>query len=242
MMLDRATSRFAGHSENGGYQLARRQPTTFRGHTCRGRIPAALPHSDSDHGDFAARSSDKPFYVVRVARENRRFPAKSSRHHYGIDDIGGSGLAEQASRIVGVVLARGNNGTATQEAPELGLLWRPANLGDYRRWNQRNNAKFQTGFVFGPCPPFVSIGSHENGGVVDNGAHVGRRTVRDVWSCERTARRASSISSALKRPCCSSHWETAARPARRCYASRAATVIQADTLTPSRAAAARISS
>jgi len=119
-------------------------------------------------------------------------------------------------------------------------LWRPADLGNHRRGNQRNNAMFQAGLVFSPCSPLVSIGGHENGGVIDDGAHAERRTVRDVRSSARTLRRASFISSVVKRPCCFSHSATAAKPARRCSAWRAAAVIQAETLTPSRAAAARM--
>jgi hypothetical protein len=36
--------------------------------------------------------------------------------------------------------------------------------------------------VFSPCSPVVSIGGHENGGVIDDGAHAERRTVRAVRS------------------------------------------------------------
>ena len=149
-------------------------------------------------------------------------------------------LCGEVPSVVRLTLAKRNDSASNQEASESGLLWRPADLGDYRRWNQRNDAKLQTSLVFSPCGPLVSVGRHEDGGVVDNGAHAGRRTDRDVRSCARTRWRASFISSALKRPCCFSHRATAAKPARRCNASRAATAIQAETLTPSRAAAARM--
>ena len=43
--------------------------------------------SDSDDSDFAARSPDEPFYVVRVACENRSFLPKGCRHHNGVNDI-----------------------------------------------------------------------------------------------------------------------------------------------------------
>jgi hypothetical protein len=102
------------------------------------------------------------------------------------------------------------------------------------------NANFQTGLMFSPRPPFVSIGGHENGGVIDDGTHAGRRIVRDVRSCACTFRRACFISSVVRRPCCFSHRAMAAKPALRCSASRAAIVIQAETLTPSRAAATRM--
>lgn len=95
---------------------------------------------------------------------------------------------------------------------------------------------------FNRTPPSQAIGGDENGGVVDHPVHAGRRTVREVRSCARTVRRASFISSVVRRPCCFSHSATALKPARRCSASRAAAVIQAETLTPSRAAAARMSS
>ena len=137
-------------------------------------------------------------------------------------------------------LPKRNDHAPSQEAPELGLLWGPADLGDHWRRNQWNNAKFQTDLVFSPCSPLVFIGGHENGVVVDNGAHAGCRPVRDARSCARTLRRASFISSVVRRPCCFSHSATAAKPARRRNASRAAAVIQAETLIPSRAAAARM--
>ena len=145
--------------------------------------------SDSDHSDFATRSPDEPFHVVWVACENHGFLTKSYRHHNGVNDIRRSGHAKQPSRFVRLALAKRNDHATSQEAPELGLLWGPADLGDHRRRNKRNNAKFQTGLVFSPCPPLVSIRGHENGGVVNNGAHAGRRTVRvRIWA--RTLRRA----------------------------------------------------
>mgnify|MGYP007037765668 CR=1 FL=1 len=141
-----------------------------------------------------------------------------------------------------LTLAKRNNRAPTQEAPQLGLLCGPAHLRDNRSRNQRNQSKFQTGLVFRPRPPVVSIGGHENGGVIDDGAHAGRRPLPDARNCARTFRRASRISSSVNRPCCFSHSSTAASPARRRSASRAAAVIQAETLTPSRATAASISS
>ncbi len=107
-------------------------------------------------------------------------------------------------------LPKGNHHAPSQEAPELGLLWGPADLGDHRSRNQWKNAKFQTGFVFSPCSPLVSIGGHENGGVADNRTHALRRTVRGVRSCARALRRASFISSVVRRPYCFSHRATAA--------------------------------
>ncbi len=118
-----------------------------------------------------------------------------------------------------------------QESPQLGLSWRAANLGDHQCGNKRNHAKFQTRLMFRPHPPIVSVRSYEDGGVVNDGTHAGRRPFGDARICACTLRRASVISSALRCPCCFSHRATAAKPARRCRASRAALVIQADTLT-----------
>ena len=49
--------------------------------------------SDRNDSDIAARNPDKAFYVLRVACENYRFLAKGYRHHDGVNDICGSGLA-----------------------------------------------------------------------------------------------------------------------------------------------------
>ena len=65
-----------------------------------------------------------------------------------------------------------------------------------------------------------------------NGLSCSARARRSFLSAAtRTAVRAAFISAWVKRPCCVSHNSTAARPARRLSASRAAIVIQAETLT-----------
>src|SRR5262245_40068166 len=103
-----------------------------------------------------------------------------------------------------LALAQGQDRAARQKAPELGLLWGPADLGEDRCWNQWKSPEFQPGFMLCPCPPLAAIRGHENGRVVDE-VHAGRRTVRFFWSgarsCARTRRRASLISSAVNRPC-----------------------------------------
>jgi hypothetical protein len=195
--------------------------------------------SDPRDRDFAPGRSDEPFYVVRVACENRCFLAKSHGHHNGVDNVRGPGDGKQPPCLVRFALAMRNDHAPSQETPELDLLRGPAHLGDNGRWDQWNNAQFQTDLVFGPGPALVSIGGNENGSVIDDGAHAGRRAGRDVRSCARTLRRACSISSPVNGPCCFSHKAIAAKPARLRSASRAALVIHAETLTPSRAAAAR---
>ncbi|MCX6627927.1 MAG: hypothetical protein NTW28_09900 [Candidatus Solibacter sp.] len=135
-----------------------------------------------DDSDFAARSPDEPFHVAWVACENRSFLPKGCGHHNGVNDIRRFGYAQQSPGFVRLGLAERNDRAPSQEAPERGLLWGPADLGDHRRGNQWNKAKFQTGLVFSPCSPLVSIGSNENGGVINDGAHAERGTVRDVRS------------------------------------------------------------
>ena len=195
--------------------------------------------SDSHDCDFAPRSPDEPFYVVRITCQNRGLLAKSHRHYNGVNNVRSSGHSKQPPCLVRFALAKRNDHAPSQETPELDLLWGTADLGDNGRRNQWNNAQFQADLVFSPSPPLVSIGCNENGGVIDDGAHAWRRTVRDVRNCARTVWRAFSISSAVNGPCCFSHKATAAKPARLRSASRAALVIHAETLTPSRAAAAR---
>ena len=68
------------------------------------------------------RSPDKPFYIVRVAGENRSLLANGYRYHNGVNDIRGSRLAEQLSRLVRLALAKRNDHTPSQEASELGLF------------------------------------------------------------------------------------------------------------------------
>jgi hypothetical protein len=57
--------------------------------------PKELFHylSDGDDSDLTAGSSDKSFYVIRVACENHRFQAKGHCHHNGVNDIRCSALA-----------------------------------------------------------------------------------------------------------------------------------------------------
>jgi hypothetical protein len=196
--------------------------------------------SDTYDCDFAPRSPHEPFYVVRVTCKNRGFLAKSHRHRNSVNNVYRCGHSKQPPRLVRFALAKRNDHAPSQETPQLDLLWGPADLGDNGRRNQWNSAQFQADLVFSPSPPLVSIGCNQNGGVIDDGAHARRRTVRGVRNCARTLRRASSISSPVNGPCCFSHKATAARPARLLSASRAAPVIHAETLTPSRAAAARM--
>ena len=138
--------------------------------------------SDCHDCDFAPRRPGEPFYVVRVTCENRGLLARSHRYHNGVNIVRRSGHSKQPPCLVRFALAKRNDHAPSQETPELDLLWGPADLGDNGRWNQWTNAKFQAALVFSPSPPLVSIGCNENGGVIDDGAHAERRTVRDIRS------------------------------------------------------------
>src|ERR1035438_2886643 len=43
--------------------------------------------SDSDDSNFTARGPDEPFYVVRIACENRSFLPNGCSHNNGVNDI-----------------------------------------------------------------------------------------------------------------------------------------------------------
>ena len=64
------------------YALRRLDPTCPI--ACTNRLLLA---SDSDDSHVAARGPHEPFYVVRIACENRSFPPKGCRHHNGVNDI-----------------------------------------------------------------------------------------------------------------------------------------------------------
>src|SRR5436309_3114122 len=93
--------------------------------------------SEGDYSELTPRSPDKPFYVIRVACENYRFLANGCRHHDGVNDIRSPSLAQQPSCFVSLASAKRNDHTPGQEAPELGLPWRPADLGNDWRRNRR---------------------------------------------------------------------------------------------------------
>jgi len=200
----------------------------------RSETRSGFYESETDDHGFLAGGANQPFYTFGVTRKYDCLVAQCDCHDNGVNHIGGSGLSQQAPS--GVCLMP----PARQESAELGLSRRPAHLGHNRGRNHRNNAKLQTGLVFRPPPPLVSIGGRQKRRIVNKAARAGRRAYEGSRRyCASTLRRASCISSAVNRPCCFSHWATAAKPARRCKASRAARDIQAETLTPSRVAAAR---
>ena len=140
---------------------------------------------------------------------------------------------QQPPCFMRIFLVHRKDRAPSEKVPEFGLLWRPADLGDYRRRNERNNAKLQTDPVFSLRVPLVCVGCNESGVVADDVAHAERRTVREFRSCATTLLR-SFNSSAAKRPCCFSNSATAAKPARRCSASPCDVVIRAEMLTRSR--------
>ncbi len=120
--------------------------------------------------------------------------------------------------------------------PQLYLPSRAAHPGNHGRRRRRRSPDLEADTVIGPNVAIVTLGSDEHARVVDD-AHAER-----VWAVATTSsatrRRAASISASLNAPCSFSHSETARSPSRTRRDRRAAAVIQADTLTPSSAAAA----
>jgi hypothetical protein len=86
-----------------------------------------------------------------------------------------------------------------------------------------------------PRRPLIAIGCGKRAGVVDRRVHAVRRLCR-LRLASRL--RAASSSSGLNAPCRASHSATPASPSRTTRARRAASVIHAETLMPSAAAAA----
>jgi len=66
-------------------------------------MSAATCSPEPELSAFVA-TSDKPFYVFWIARENHRVLADSDRHHNGVNDIRGARLAEQVSSFVRLLL------------------------------------------------------------------------------------------------------------------------------------------
>jgi hypothetical protein len=68
----------------------------------------------------------------------------------GVHDVGGPGLSQQTSNLMGIFREEADNVAATQEPPQLSLAWWPAHLSNYRRGSDRNDARFKASTVIGP--------------------------------------------------------------------------------------------
>ncbi len=123
---------------------------------------------------------------------------------------------------------------AAEEAPELHLSGRATGLG--HDWGGRHwdDAGFEPCAMVGPDVTVVAVGGDQDTGVVDGGQ---ADRLRGVASSRATRCRAAAISSGVNAPLMRSHSATAASPSRTTSARRAASVIHADTLTPSWSAA-----
>jgi len=135
-----------------------------------------MRQSNCDDGNFAAGGSHESLYIFEVAGEYRGFALDGGDHHRRVNDVRRFGPAEQPSGFVRFRLAERNNHAPRQEAPELGLLGGPADLGDHRRGNEGHYAEFQTDLMVGPRSPLVPIGRDQYGRVVDHCVHAERRT------------------------------------------------------------------
>jgi hypothetical protein len=153
-----------------------------------------------------------------------------------VDHIGGSRAAEEFSDLVSLLGSETHNVAAAQETAQLHLPWRSADLSNHWSCRERNNAKLKTGAMIGPDVAIVAVSPNQQPGVVHR-AHAERRPV-EVRSSSAILLRAASSSASVSEPCSCSHSATARKPSRTSRALRAAAVIQAETLSPSWAAAA----
>ncbi len=157
-----------------------------------------------------------------------------------IDHVGRAGSAGEFAEFVRLVVAEGHDVAAPQEASQLHLSRGPAHLGDNWSSRERHKAEIQAGPMIGPPRAVGAVRCDQGAGVIDD-AHAERFFARaDVaLTCETTRWRAAVASASVSAPWSASHSATAASPSRASSAWRAAFVIQAETLTPSAAAAAR---
>lgn len=152
----------------------------------------------------------------------------------GVDDIGGGRLGEKCANSVRLDRIESHDVAAAQESPQLNLSGRATRLRDNGGRRPRNESNLQPRSMVCPHRAVVAICGNECAGVVD-GAQADR--VLGPVSSLATRRRAAAISSEVSSPLARSHSATAASPSRTTSARRAASVIHADTLTPSCAAA-----
>ena len=134
-------------------------------------------------------------------------------------------------------LVEGCHLTPSEQASQRDLFGRPTRLRDDGRRYQWHDVRFETRSVVRPRPALVSVGGDQNSAVVDDALH--RRVRRAPRASRLSRRRAASSSRSESAPCSASHSSTAARPSRIRRARRAASVNQAERLTPSASAALR---
>jgi hypothetical protein len=172
--------------------------------------------------------------VVGVARDDDGAGERRRDGHVRIDDVRGRRLRQQSTNRVGLGGFERDDVAPAKESPQLYLFGTATGLGHH--WGSRywDYASFKPGAMLGPDLTIVAVGCDQHAGVVDDG-HADR--LRGVTSSSATRCRAMAISSGVNAPWRRSHSATAASPSRTTSARRAASVIQADTLIPSSAAA-----
>lgn len=175
--------------------------------------------------------------VCFVRCPHGRPAAAGDEHDMGIYHVGSSGLGEQSADLVSFFGCERSHLATTQEPSQLDLTCRPAHLGNHGCGRDGNEARFQSSAMIGPHLAVITISRDEDTGVVDD-AHAERRLPEPRISFAIRFR-ADRSSASLRGPLSCSHSATAARPSRTRSALRAASVIHAETLNPSSAAAAR---
>ena len=178
--------------------------------------------------------------IVGIRREDACSCLSGNDDHMCIHDVGSAGPAQKLSDLMTVLRGEADDITASQEAPKLHLPGRAADLGDDGCGRCRDDAQLKAGSVIGPHLPIVAVGGDQHTGVVEN-AHAERAGL-ELKVSTAMRRRAASSSASVKGPRSCSHSVTARSPSRIRSAHLAACVIQAETLTPSSAAAESIPS
>jgi len=194
--------------------------------------------SGREDGRRTSDDADDPQEVALIGGDDARACAMGENNEMDVDDVRNPRLAGEGPDRMSILGRKRRDLAATEEPAELRLATGAAHLGNDGRRGQGNLAQFETRPMVGPHSSVRPIGVDERAGVVDGG-HAGRRRRREVArACSATRWRAAASSESVNGPCWASHSATAARPSRTSSARLAASVIHADTLTPSSAAAA----
>lgn len=219
-------------------ELAARHRSILAALRPRVRRIGAVRASDAEDRNARPQCVGDGPEVVLVGGEDTAALTMSDGDHVDVHDVGGVCSAGESADIVGDIVSEGDDVASSQEPAELRLASRPAHLRHDGSGRGRHETELEPGPVIRPDLAVGSFRSDERSRVVDD-AHaerfLGRDGLEPSWAATRV--RAAASSASEKGPCSASHSAIAASPSRTWSARRAALVIQADTLTPSEAAA-----
>jgi len=81
----------------------------------------------------------------------------SAQRQVRVDHIGSSRAAEEFSNLVSLPRSETHNVAAAQEAAQLFLPWRSADLSNHRSCRERSNPKLKTGAMISPDVAIVAL-------------------------------------------------------------------------------------